>query len=227
MDNFQNKSGVAKAGRVTEERDVVTSPALSKWAVQGKLFHAGFGMEDADGEENASGAAFDDTKATFALQSPNSSSLLVIPTLFRLMFSDDGGGYSQFQICMTLPADECATTLALSGGTDMTFRQPVYAKNPALAAPQSTAQYGDTITVSAMTNADYVSVYYGWIVNAALTTGLPTGGRPSVVEVDLLKHCPYILSSGAAMLIYFITGTSDAIASAYLKWAEVTEDDLV
>lgn len=227
MANYQNNDDVDKAARVTGERDIVTALPLGKWAIEGKLFHAGFGMEDADGEENASGTAFDDLKPTFVLVAPSSSSVLVIPVLVRIMFSDDGGGASQIQVALTKPAGLCATTLAVSSVTAFTFKQAVYAKNPALSAPQATAGYGDSATSSALTNADYVSAYYTHVVDAALTTGLPTGGNPSVVEVDMLKGGPNILSSGAAMLIYFITASSDAIAACYMKWAEVSENDLV
>jgi len=223
MADFLTRSSVPVAGRTTGNRDIVTSSSILRWLMEGKVFHAGLGAEDA--EENSQGA-MDDTKATYALQSPSGTSTIVVPILLKLSMTGDGGALTNWQVMFTRAANDCATALTTSG-TSLTFKRNM---NPLFTSqPQSKALYGDPITVSALTNADYVSYHYGNAIDAVLTTGLVGlgDGKSNTFTANFLKEgVPPILSNGAAMLVYIYTGSTDSVVRGYMQWAEVTAADL-
>jgi hypothetical protein len=224
MTNYENNLLVERPARVTANRDLVTMPDLYKWVAEGKVFEAGQGLEDTG---VAAAASVADTTATFSLQSPASTTVLVIPIILKVALTNDGSALSQLAVCFTKPAGLCATILTLSG-TALTSKHAGYKKNPALTAQQATALY--TVTPSALVAADYVEYDRSIAIDAALTTGLPNfGDGPSNVKTYkfLEEGAPHIMSSGAAMLVYVVNSTTDALAKCYMMWAEVTEDDLI
>lgn len=223
MSDFTNNNSVATTARVTANRDQVTIPTLWKWAAQGKVFEAGFGLEDTAKAAIASIVA---TTPTFSLQSPSSTSLLVIPILLKVALTDDGSALEELSVAFTKPAGLCATSMTISG-TTLTSKHALYRKNPALTAQQATALF--TVTVSALVAADYVEYERRIVANGALTTGLPNMSGPSnVFTAKLLSPEEiHIMTSGAAMLVYTKNGTTDALSKCYMMWAEVEEADLV
>ena len=223
MADYKDNNDVAQAARVTGERDIVSASTLLKWAVEGKVFEAGFSPEDSAID---SAASFADTTPSFGLKSPNSSSLIVIPILLNLMMNEDGGALSQYSIGFTKPAGLCATAHTLTG-TAMASKHSMYQTNPAQTTQQAEALY--TCTQSAMVAADYIMPYKGQVIDAALSTGLVNvGGGPSnVKEFNFLKDgVPHLMTSGACMVVYTYTATSDSMWYCYMQWAEVTIDDL-
>src|SRR3990167_9686651 len=125
--DFQNRSGVAQAARVTGERDVINAPSYLRWVAEGKVFEAGFGAEDTAADSQASLVA---TTATFALQAPEADDPIVVPICLKLMCVADGGALSRFQVLFTKPAKLCATALALSTTRDLTSKHNMYRSNP-------------------------------------------------------------------------------------------------
>jgi hypothetical protein len=224
MADYTNNNSVSTTARVTANRDLVTVPALWKWAAEGKVFEAGLGLEDS---AIAAAASVQDVTGTFTLQAPSSTTLLVVPILLKVALTNDGSALSQLAVTFTKPAGLCATALTLSG-TALTSKHAVYKKNPALTAQQATALSG--VTVSALLAADYVEYDRSIAIDAALTTGLPNfGGGPSNVKTYrfLQDGAPHIMTSGAAMIVYVVNSTTDALAKTYMMWAELTEADLV
>ena len=221
--DYQDRSSVAQDARVTRKRDLVVSPNLLKWAAEGKIFEAGFGLEDT---APLTAGILADTTVTFSLQAPASTTLIVVPILLKIALTDDGGALTNYQVCFTKPAGLCDTSLTLSG-TAMTSKHSLYRTNPAQTAQQATTLY--TVTASTLIAVDYVSYHRGHVIDAVLTTGLVAlGDGPSNVHMwrFLKDGVPYALTSGAAMLVYGYNPNTDARMTCYMQWAELEEDDL-
>lgn len=225
MSDFKNNAGNPDTARITANRDIITVPTLWKWVAQGKVFEAGFGLEDTAKASIASVVA---TTPIFSLQAPTSTSVLVIPILAKVTLTADGNALTEFSVMFTKPAALCATALTVSG-TTLTSKHCLYRTGGAAkATPQSTALF--TVTVSALVAADYVEYDRRIAMDAALTTGLVNfGGGPSNVQAYpfLKEGAPHIMTSGAAMLVYVKNGDTNATTKAYFMWAEVSEADLV
>jgi hypothetical protein len=220
--DFENRHGAAQRAKLTGSGDILSSSTLMRWAVEGKVFEAGYGLEDT---AIAMDTTWADTTPIFSLQAPASSSLIVIPLKLKLMVHDDGNALTLFGVAFTKPAGLCDTTMTLSG-TALTSKHCCYRTNPAQTAQQSTAL--SNVTASALLAADYIAYHYGNAIDAMLTTGLANMGGPQNVQTwNFLKDgLPHMMTSGAAMLVYVDNGTTDANCTAYMQWAEVTKDDL-
>ena len=225
MADFLDRNDTAKAGGVTVARDIISAPSYLRWLGEGKVFEAGFGLEDA--EENSSDGA-DDTTATFGLIAPSGSTTYVMPLYLRLSCTSDGGALSNWCITFTRPAADCATTLAVSGGTAFPFKRNM--NREFSTQGEARAEYGDALTCSALTNADYVGAVYGHAIDAVLTSGLvAVGGASNEIGFNFMGgDCglPHILTKGAAMIVYIFTGTSDSVWRGYMQWAELSSNDL-
>jgi len=224
MSDYLNDAGVAKAGRVTNNRDTVVSPNYWKWLAQGKIFEAGFGAEDTAADSQA---AIDDTLVTFALQSSGSTKI-VVPLVFKDMMVADGGALTRIDIAFTKPAALCATAHTLTGGRAMTSIHNMYRTSPAQTGPTASALYGAAttfaITSSALVAADYVDAHYETWIDAALTVMTQ---RQTVVFNFMRDEVPHALTAGACMLVYINTGTSDSTHLPYIQWAELELGDLI
>ena len=218
MADFLTRSNVAVAGRVTGNRDLITSSSMLRWVAEGKVFGCGVGVENA-GIDGA--AALADVTPTFALVAPSSASTFVLPILVRIGVHTEGGALAQIMVGVTRAAADCATAMTISGTA---FTAPQNMDSGNTAAPQSSCLY--TCTASALTNADYVMLD---LANAADNIVSGTGGvvfnRGTTYELDLIKT-PHLLRSGAALLVWSVTGTTDTKNIPYFVFAELTADDL-
>ncbi len=222
MADFKTRTNVAVSGGVTGNRDLITSPNLLRWLMEGKIFEAGMGAEST--AINSSDALLE-TEPQVALQAPKNDTL-VIPIQLRVAVVADGGALTNWQIAFTKAAANCATSLTLSGTACHHISNCNKYYNT---LPEATALYGDKITASALVVGDYVSYHRGIAIDALLTTGLPTlGNGPSNVSTyNFLKDgAPHIMAAGSAMLVYLYTGTSDSTWTYYMQWAEVKAADL-
>jgi len=221
---FQNRLGTGKSGRVNGANDLVTSSSLWRWTIEGKVFEAGYGLEDS---AITSEGAVNDLNVAFTLQAPAASDLLVIPIMLKICIIADGSSLTTFQVLFTKPAELCATKLAISGGTALTSKHCLYRTNPALQTQR--AESYSAATSTALVAADYISYHRGHVVNAVLTSGLVAMGEgPSNVHTFrfLQEGAPHILTSGAAMMVHVNDAATDTTSTVYMQWAEVTEDDL-
>jgi len=218
MADFRDRSNNPQAGAVTGGRDLIVAPNMLKWVAEGKVWCAGVGPENAGIDSQA---AMDDLAPDVGLVASSSSAVFVVPILLRMSVHTEGGALNQLQVTYTRAASDCATTLSVSG-TAMTAIQNKDSANNG--SPTASALY--TCTSSALTNADYVSMILATQAdNPVSGTGGLAFNRGCVFELDLLKD-PTILRSGAALLVYPYTATTDQKYLPYLVWAELTEDDL-
>ncbi len=220
---LKDRNDVERPGRVNRAGDLSISDSIFRWTMEGKVFEAGFGVEDS---AIALDATYADTTPQFSLQSPASSTVLVIPILTKIALVDDGNSATVFTVAFTKPAGLCDTLLTLSG-TVLTTKHSQYRTDP----PQTTqaATTLSNVTASVLIAADYIAYHYGVAIDAVLTTGLVgLGNGPSNVHSFRFWEdaFPHILTSGAAQLIYMQNSTVDATALCYFQWAEVTKDDL-
>ncbi|KKM23940.1 hypothetical protein LCGC14_1610070, partial [marine sediment metagenome] len=123
----------------------------------------------------------------------------------------------------------CLTPLKIPGGTAMTFQRNLNREYATVGAAE--VVFGDALTVSVLTNADYVGVNKGFTVSGALTTGLVNVGGPSnEIGYNFMNGAggvvPHVLTKGAAMIIYTYTAGSDAVWRGYMQWAELEPGDL-
>ena len=223
MADFLNNAGVAVAGRTVENRDLVVSPNYWKWLAQGKLFEAGFGLEDTAADSQA---AIDETLVTFALQA-GAGGKMVVPLLLRLAMVADGGALTRIDVAFTKPAALCATALTLTGGRAMTSVHNMYRTSPAQNPPTASALYGAAttfaITSSVLVAADFVNRGYNTWIDAALTVMT----QPQVIEFNFMKEAPRAMTASAAMLVYINTATADSTWLPYIQWAELDLADLL
>ena len=216
--DFTDNDAVAHAGRVTKNRDVVVAPNMLKWAYEGKLWTAGLGPENAGIDSDA---ALSDESPEAALVASSSSTVLVLPIMLRASVHTEGGALNQLQIAVTRAASDCATTMVVSGTafTAIQNHNVTYTTSP-------TASALYTCTSTALTNADYQSLILATQAdNPVSGTGGLGFNRGTVFEIDLLQT-PRILHSGAALLVFPYTGTSDQKYLYAITWAELDEDDL-
>lgn len=217
MADFSDSDATPKAGRVTKNRDIVFAPNLLKWAYEGKLWTAGVGIENAGIDSDS---AWDDLAPGCGLVAPASSRTLILPIMVRVMTHTEGGAAPYVQVCVTRAASDCATTLTVSGTalTAIQNHNVTYTTSPSAACTY-------TCTASALTNADYQSIIKGITVdNTVANTGGNVFNRGTVLEIDMLEQ-PRILHSGAALLVYVYTGTTDTKYTYAITWAELTESD--
>ena len=220
MSDFETREGVARAGGLTGNRDLIITPNILRWVAEGKVFSAGVGYESAGIDDI--GVTLDDETPDFGLYTSTSTTTFILPLLVRLSIHTEGGYYPRIIVGITRQASDCATTLARSAGTAL---PSVINHNIALNnAPTATAYY--TCTNSALTNADFVAVI------KAVAADNPTSGtgglgfnKGTVFELDLSKD-PHLLAGGAALLVYPNTQTTDTKWCPYIMWAELTADDL-
>lgn len=216
MADFTDNSATPHAGRATKNRDLVIAPSILRWAMEGKVFSAGLGPEDTAIDSEA---AFNDEAHTFALVAPSSSTVYVLPIFVRMSVTGDGGAATYAQVEITKAALECATQLECSG----TALTKINHNSNVTTAPQSAALH--TVTSSALTNADYITMIQVTTVDALLTTGAPMANKENCIEINLLPET-WLLSAGAALFLSPYTGTTDSTWVPYIVWAELSADDI-
>jgi len=228
MADYTNNAGVALAGRVTGNRDLVTAGHLLKWAAQGKIFEAGQGLQtvavDSQGEASLTP---DDVKATFALQSSSASAPLIIPIMFKCMWEVEGGAATDHHLIFTKKSSDCAAALALSGRPMVSIQNMNKVKTH---SPTASALYGAAttflLTVSALVDGD--NIMYDLTAHVDNNVSAPLPGTLQQVGWNFLADgAPHILSQGAAMIFYISSATTDAGVHPYMQWAEVELEDLL
>jgi len=234
MSDYTNNNGVATAARTTANRDIVTVENYYKWVAQGKVFEAGQSLQSTGSDSQGEAAVTpDDVKASFALVSSNSSSKIVVPILFKVMFEDDGGAAPDSWLIFTRAAGAMGVTLTVTG-QDCNAKNNLYATNPVKASPTASIVRGvDTtflVTVSALDTAnDCVLYHMALMQNAAATTaGFGESAMGYYQQHSFLKEgLPHFLTNGAAMIYYVSAATSDAVFHPYVQWAELDTDDIL
>jgi len=217
MADFLTNGNVAVAGRATGNRELITSSNILKWLAQGKVFSAGLGCEETAVDSEA---ALADVSPTFGLFAPSGETTIVLPLYASFSVTGEGGAANVVQCAVTKAANNCGTAMTKSGTALSKQNCNALYNTP----PQATAL--STITVSALTTSDYLSLFTATAADNLISTAGGAQFMNTVLEIDMLKH-PVILAAGAALLIYAYTGTSDSTLTPYFQWAELTLDDLI
>ncbi|MFA6307103.1 MAG: hypothetical protein WC639_04840 [Patescibacteria group bacterium] len=234
MSDFQNNNSVAVAARTTANRDAVTLDSYYRWVAEGKVFEAGQSLQSTGLDSQAETALTpDDVKASFALVAPSSSSKIIVPILFKVMFEGDGGAAPDSWLIFTRSSGAMGVSLAVTG-TDVNAKNCLYATNPTKAAPQASIVKGVAttflVTVSALDTAnDCVLYHMALMADASCTTaGLGITAKGLYQEYNFIKEgFPRYMTSGAAMIYYVSAASSDAVFHPYIQWAELDPADVL
>jgi hypothetical protein len=216
MADFETRTGVARAGGMTGARDLITTSSIMRWLAEGKVFSAGLGPEETAVD---SAAALADVSPTFGLFSPSGNSTVVVPLYASFSMTGEGGALQVCQAAFTKAAANCGTAMTKSG----TALSKQNCNSMFTTAGSSSALH--TITVSALTTSDYLSIKTLTAADNLITTAGGAQFANTVVEIDFTKH-PVILAEGAAFLFYAYTGTTDSTWVPFIYYAEVSPSDI-
>lgn len=233
MADFTNNSGAATPGRVTANRDIVTLDSYYRWVAEGKVFEAGQSLQSTGLDSQAEAALTpDDVKASFALVAPASSTKIIVPILFKVMFEGDGGAAPDSWLIFTRASGATGVALTVSG-TDVNAKNCLYAADPVKNSPSASIVKGVAttflVTVSALDTAnDCVLYHMALMQDAALTTaGFGENAMGYYQQYNFIKEgFPRFLTNGAAMIYYVSAASSDAIIHPYVQWAELDPADV-
>lgn len=220
------------SARVNQAGELVATPWLNQMAMEGRLFTAGTGLEEAVVTGNV---ALDDTAATFTLTAPLGG-VLVIPISCTIA-RDTEGAFDQTNNAL-LHLTYSASNLNAIG----TLMPSVNLRGDD--APSAAGRLLSTVTLDATTDQDtWVSlamrlhIIEGWqTTETAVNGGAETEGfgssvvRPggtSVFEFNynfLEKHVPLVLTGGASISFFTSAdGTADGFNGHWL-WLELPTD---
>jgi hypothetical protein len=209
------------SARLNQAGEIVTIPWLTQMALEGRVFVAGHGVEEAgiDGE-----AAVNDTTPSFALTAGNDT--IVIPLWFRAYFDTEGGAAPVWHLAY------CQSTKGVSGaGTAVTAIPTLGGLSPRTSAAEAqTSLSGVTAIVAAeyVVLTERIHVLDNYVSAEAATTvagAEAPGGRYSNMEaVYEFDKTPIALTAGASVLFYTATGVSDSKYNYSMCWVEVPAD---
>ena len=204
------EAGAIVSPRANNAKEQIFAKQVFDWTMRGMVFTASQGLEATDLATVTTEA---DTTPTASLQAPTGQNVAVIPLRVWVSITNDGGGLSTLDLSYTKAALECATALTLSGTT--LNIQNHYTKNPQTTS-DATALY--TVTASALTTVDYITLAHHEWPNEALTTSLV------IPDFDYIFKTPLALVEGAALLVHGYSGTSAGKMMVAITWAEIPAD---
>ncbi len=202
-------SGIIVEPRANNAGEQILASQVLDWTLRGWVFSASQGLEASD---IASTASVDDFYPIASLQSPLGGGTVVVPLRCWFSLTNDGAGLGTVDLLFTKAVKQCATTLAITGTT--LNIQNHFTPNPQFASKATALK---TVTCTALTTVDYITLAHQHYADAALTTSLV------VPNFDYqFNNNPIALVEGAALLLYFYNATTtDANAIVTFTWAEI------
>ena len=214
--------GVGANARVNQAGEGINTPWLIQMSLEGRVFMAGQGVEQA---AQTVQTALNDTLATYALAAP-SGGKLIIPVRMSVYqdVEGDGANICHMAYCQS---DKSAFT----GGTVLEAINCRGGSSP----PSAAARLSHTVTLDAIVDDEYVSlqsrlhIIDNWQSTEAVAGdgGGTEGFGESRFEFryDFLdKHVPLVLDAGAFVAFYQFTGTSgDAVNTSWV-WVELPSE---
>ena len=208
------------SARVNQAGETVAIPWLTQMGLEGRIFYAGHGIEEA-GHDSA--AALDDTTPSFALSAP-AVDWVVIPLWFRAYFDTEGGAAPVW-----LWAYVQATKGVNGAGTAVTAINGLGGTDPR--AAQGTAQHSLS-SVTAITAAQNVVLgertqlldNFQSAEAVATDDNIETPGGKSTFEFHWNCNdtvAPITLWKGSSVLFYAGTGTTDSKYNYSCAWVEI------
>lgn len=210
--------GVAGNARMNKAGEIVSTPWEYQMMLEGRVFMAGTGLEEAgvDGE-----AAINDTTPSWALVAP-AGDVVVIPLFFRAYFDTEGGAAPDWHF-IYVQADKSA----YSAGTNMTAINALGGSNPRTAQ----GKLMNTLSsVTALSDAENVIMTERiHILDNFQSTEGATGkggsiefpGGKSVMELLWTPPCPIGLYAGSMVAFYTATATTDTKYNVAAAWIEI------
>ncbi|KKM68980.1 hypothetical protein LCGC14_1455440 [marine sediment metagenome] len=189
----------------------IAGSQILDWAMRGYIFSAGLLVDASDISVVTTLA---DTTPTIALQSPASKDLVVIPLRVHCSITAVTGGLTTFDLVYTKAAQECATVLALTGGTVMPGIQNHYVSNP-ITVRKSTCEF--TVTATALTDVDTSILAHAEMHDNGLTAISMHMNRVFNYVFDV----PIALTEGAALLLYGYSASTASTIRPTFTWAEI------
>lgn len=221
MRDLETRKGLVFAGGVTGARDVITSKSMMRWLVEGKIFSAGVGYENAGIDDDAD--TKEDLTPTAGLVCPSSGDVYILPILARMNIHTEGGNVPRIACTISRAAEDVVTSLFATG----TAMPSIHNHNSKFTnKPNAKALYN--LTSSAMTEPDFIMLELAQAADNPTSGTTDTGlafTKGTVWELNLLSD-PYLLSSGAALYLYPNTNTGRTKYCPYITWAELTLDDI-
>ena len=190
----------------------IAASQIMDWGMKGYIFSAGLLVDASDISVVTTLA---DTTPTIALQSPAGGDIIVIPLRVRCSVTAVAGGLTTLDLVYTKAARECATVLALTGGTVMPGIQNHFTPNP-MAVRKSTCEF--TVTATALTDVDCNVIAHAELADNGLTSA--TFQYISVFNYEF-EESPIALTDGAALLLYGDSARTASTIRPSFIWAEI------
>lgn len=206
-------AGVSVLPAANTAGEQIAAGQIMDWAMRGYIFSAGILVDAASDISVVTTLA--NTTPTVALQAPASKEIVVIPLRVRVSVTAVAGGLTTLDLVYTKAAQECATVLALTGGTVMPGIQNHYMSNP-VKIRKSTCEYG--VTATTLTNVDCTVIAHGEMHDNGLTSVEMHLNR--IFDYDFTES-PIALTEGAALLLYGYSASTASEIRPSFTWAEI------
>ena len=220
-------TGAEAPARINQAEELVQIPWFTQLCLEGRIFVAGHGIEEAGVDSEAT---LDDQKPSVALSAPLGGTI-VIPLYFRAYFDTDGGAapsvlYAYVQADKGIAGSGTAvTSLSCLGGVSPRRAQAVFQNSlssiTASVAAENVVVSERTHLIAAMIGTEAATTVQGVEVFA------PDGGGTGSSFEFIWKPdgIPVTLKGGSSMLFYAHTGSGDSKYNYTMAWAELDEDD--
>lgn len=214
--------GLATGARLNRAREIISTPWLHQLMLEGRMFVAGHGIEEAATDGYAS---LDDTTPSVAL-TVSGTSVVAIPVFFRAYFDTEGGAAPDWHLAY------CQASKGVSGsGTAMDKLNCLGGNNPRTPSAEALHTCSGITAITDAQNVIFtqrIQVLDNYLSVEAATgkTGIEApGGRYSNMEaVYDFKEFPLGLYDGSSVLFYANTGTTDTSYNYTIAWVELPAD---
>lgn len=205
--------------RVNQAGEGIMTPWLIQMSLEGRVFVAGTGVEEAGVTTETTLA---DTAATFVLAAP-SGGKIIIPIRFTTYQDTEGDGANELHLAYC-QSDKSG----FSGGTIM----PAINARGGSSPPTAVGRFSSTVTLDAIVAAEYVSLTHRLHIidnwqsteavagDAAGTEGFGES-RFELVYDFLDKHVPLSLAEGSFISLHTNTATTGDTMNASMVWVEL------
>jgi len=212
-------TGIDVRARLNQAAEVVSIPWLTQMSLEGRVFVAGHGIEEAgiDGE-----AALNDTTPSLALTAPNDT--IVIPLWFRAYLDTEGGAAPDMLFAYV------QATKGISGaGTAVTAINCLGGLSPRASAAECQSSLSGVTAITAaenvvLTERIHILDNFVSVEGATTSAGVEGPGRSTMELLYTFDKTPIALNAGSSVLFYSSTGTTDSKHNYSMCWVELPAD---
>ena len=204
------------AARVNQAGELIMTPWLTQMALEGRIFLAGHGHQEA---AVTGQTAVDDQTPTFALAAP-AVDTVVIPLWVNLYFHAEGGAAPNWNFSYVQ-----RTSALVGAGTNFTSLNALGGTDPSSA--QATFQHTLT-SITAITDPQNVIISRRQLIldNLISAEGVATDANLestglSIYEYDWVPPFPITLWKGSGIMFHCDTGTTGSDYKVSAAWLEL------